>query len=478
MLPTTSPSSAVPRHNEKVSRGWTAYEDRDDKWRKGTDNSTIAGWAKAARGLVDEANLKESIARVLGRKPPSVSLSGGAPTATIYIPSTQTIRFVLLCGLWYFTSALSSNSAKAIMTSFKYPVTLTFFQFGFIAGYCLLCASPVILGHITSSMAISRIPVSTVHTIKALSPLFTVGAYALLFGVSYSARTYVSLLPLTLGVMLACSFDMSASNLFGLLCAFGSAIIFVSSNIFFKKIMPTGSGTRWQQGSVLRTGDHTSTVMYYFFMNGTVHWAQNVIAFAILANTSPVTYSIASLVKRIVVIVIAIIWFRQAIHPIQGFGIALTFFGLWMYNNAKGDVEKGEHKMRRVEAARDLALPTSFEQVATPPLSEKVPMYSTPQVHAQPGGFRNRGMSIHQTPRPVGVPSAPPLGLGPPTKPRISITPVPESYPSPPLSQDSPPPTLAPSPLEIHGAGLFSRRHPGTSSTPEPLLAPATVTVQ
>ena len=46
-----------------------------------------------------------------------------------------------------------------------------------------------------------------------------------------------------IGVMLACSFDISASNAVGLLCAFGSAIVFVSSNIFFKKIMPTGSAT-------------------------------------------------------------------------------------------------------------------------------------------------------------------------------------------------------------------------------------------
>ena len=102
----------------------------------------------------------------------------------------STLRFVLLCCLWYTSSALSSNTGKAIMNIFKFPVTLTFVQFGFIAGYCLLLASPVLRlaklrrptpaiirstlpmaifqvgGHISSSMAISRIHVSTVHTIK------------------------------------------------------------------------------------------------------------------------------------------------------------------------------------------------------------------------------------------------------------------------------------------------------------------------
>jgi solute carrier family 35 protein E1 len=99
------------------------------------------------------------------------------------------------------------------------------------------------------------------------------------------------------------------------------------------------------------------SVVYYFFLNGTVHFAQNIIAFVILASTSPVTYSIASLIKRVAVICIAILWFAQSVHPIQAIGIIMTFTGLYMYNNAKGDVEKGEHKMRRVEAARDMRLP-------------------------------------------------------------------------------------------------------------------------
>ncbi|KAJ2962580.1 hypothetical protein NUW54_g14330 [Trametes sanguinea] len=188
-------------------------------------------------------------------------------------------------------------------------------------------------GHIFSSMAISRIPVSTVHTIKALSPLFTVAAYALLFGVSYSPKTYISLLPLTFGVMLACSFDMSASNAMGLLCAFGSAIVFVSQNIFFKKIVPSGPGAvsshKLDKLNLLFYSSSTAfllmipiwmyydlpallsasvdpthvthpthghatphSVTYYFIANGTVHFAQNIIAFVILASTSPVTYSI------------------------------------------------------------------------------------------------------------------------------------------------------------------------------------------
>ncbi|KAM6497050.1 TPT domain containing protein [Amanita muscaria] len=340
----------------------------------------------------------------------------------------STIKFVFLCALWYSSSALSSNTGKAILNQFRYPVTLTFVQFGFVALYCLLSMSPLVRftrirapskailkttlpmgmfqvgGHMFSSMAISRIPVSTVHTIKALSPLFTVAAYALLFGVSYSNKTYISLLPLTAGVMLACSFDVSASSALGLLCAFGSALIFVSSNIFFKKIMPSNasgpsttshkldklnlllyssgmaflltlpmwiyydlpillSGSFHPEYGLPKSGQGSPhSVTYYFFVNGTVHFAQNIIAFIILSSTSPVTYSIASLIKRVVVICMAIVWFQQRIHPIQGIGILMTFVGLYMYNQSKSDVEKGEQKMRRVDAARALILPTTKQE--------------------------------------------------------------------------------------------------------------------
>ncbi|KAJ7224088.1 triose-phosphate transporter family-domain-containing protein [Mycena pura] len=444
---------------------------------------------------------------------------------TLPVPASS-LKFVLLCSLWYTSSALSSNTGKAILMQFKFPVTLTFVQFGFVAGYCLLLMSPAVRfsqlrhptrailrnalpmgmfqvgGHIFSSLAISRIPVSTVHTIKALSPLFTVAAYALLFGVSYSSKTYVSLLPLTVGVMLACSFDMSASNVVGLLCAFGSALVFVSSNIFFKRIMPSNRSGMSQPAShkldklnlllyssgmafllmipiwlycdlprLLSRSTSASaaaaaaasgaeppahSVAYYFFMNGTVHFAQNIIAFVILASTSPVTYSIASLIKRVWVICIAIAWFSQPIHPVQGLGILMTFTGLWMYNSAKADVERGEKQMRRVEAARDLALPATKVDAQVMAGTESSPLpiaestgtgtATAAALHGRPRAPSSGGHHHHHhhVPPPPYVPAQPPHRhtQQPPLKIRVAPSGVPvsptDSYPSPPPSIDSP----------------------------------------
>ena len=114
----------------------------------------------------------------------------GSKISTVRESGLSMPVFVLLCILWYTTSALSSNTGKVILSQFRYPITLTFIQFGFVAGYCLLFMTPLIRfsklrkptktivrntfpmglfqvgGHMFSSMAISRIHVSTVHTIK------------------------------------------------------------------------------------------------------------------------------------------------------------------------------------------------------------------------------------------------------------------------------------------------------------------------
>jgi solute carrier family 35, member E1 len=109
---------------------------------------------------------------------------------SVPFPSWSTIRFIFLCSLWYMSSAMSSNTGKVIFMQFRFPITLTIIQFGFVAAYSALLCNPVygmtifrpptkailrstvpmaafqVGGHMFSSFAISRIPVSTVHTIK------------------------------------------------------------------------------------------------------------------------------------------------------------------------------------------------------------------------------------------------------------------------------------------------------------------------
>lgn len=194
----------------------------------------------------------------------------------------------------------------------------------------------------------------------------------------------MSLIPLTLGVMFACSTGFS-TNFFGIVCALAAALIFVSQNIFSKKLFneaarsesdmhPNGrrkldklnllyycSGLAFiltlpiwavsegytlisdlmHDGSISLTEkkgslDHGALVGEFVF-NGASHFAQNILAFVLLSMISPVSYSVASLVKRVFVIVAAIVWFGNPTTPIQAFGIALTFVGLYLYDRNSHD---------------------------------------------------------------------------------------------------------------------------------------------
>jgi hypothetical protein len=145
-----------------------------------------------------------------GMTPEDGSLHG-LPKVPLGLPSAKTTAFVISCLLWYLSSALSSNTSKALLSSpknvhprppppFPYPVTLTLAQFVFVHLLSAAIASPTIMrhipgvrkpvtriaknpcwdriydmaklsvfnvvGHALSTVAISRVPVSTVHTIK------------------------------------------------------------------------------------------------------------------------------------------------------------------------------------------------------------------------------------------------------------------------------------------------------------------------
>lgn len=102
-----------------------------------------------------------------------------------------------------------------------------------------------------------------------------------------------------------------------------------------------------------------TTLFLLFLLNGSVHFAQCFLAFTILARSSPVAYSIASLIKRVAVICLAILWFGQSVGLVQTVGMLMTFTGLWMYNRAKADVHRGERKRHAAERRANLLLPTT-----------------------------------------------------------------------------------------------------------------------
>ncbi|KAI3407113.2 hypothetical protein KGF56_000101 [Candida oxycetoniae] len=251
------------------------------------------------------------------------------------------LQICMLCLIWYFCSIVSSNSIKVVLNNYKYPVTVTQFQFLFNIVLSLTVlfisksemlrekfeASEILpenksfssfispskhviattlpmgcfqfIGHLTSHKATSIIPVSLVHTIKALSPLITVLVYRFMFRKKYKARTFITLIPLVVGIMMTC-YKPSNTNTTpppphpsspppppppvvagagagasagavtvtvaptsystGLIFAFISMLIFVSQNIFAKNKLSSLSHS--SLGTKIRTLDNL-TILFY-----------------------------------------------------------------------------------------------------------------------------------------------------------------------------------------------------------------------
>lgn len=308
------------------------------------------------------------------------------------------VKILLLCLAWYTTSIISNTLNKKILTEMSVPVFLSMNQFlltsvfgmifmaighritddlppGLVSEEGLIISKDIfyttlpmgffqLFGHIFSHKATSLIPVSFVHTIKALSPLLTIMIYRTVFNRNYSRQTYIALIPLVSGVVLTCIREIE-SNLNGIFFAFISCLTFVLQNIYSKKILTYNSPdedekTKPQNYDKLNILVYCSSLAFVFTFpiwvfhedktpissmtlklclfiafNGFSHFSQNLIAFQILGLINPISYSIASLIKRVFVILFSILYFRQNISSIQFFGILLTFYGLYLYDRTK-----------------------------------------------------------------------------------------------------------------------------------------------
>jgi len=250
--------------------------------------------------------------------------------------------------------------------------------------------------------------------------------------------------------MLACSGNHSFKGEFlGILYALLATIIFVTQNIFSKRLFneaaiaeEQGLGAQsrkldklnllcyssglafiitcpiwfWSEGVDIlgdflwdgsvdlvqapNSFDHGRLTLEFIF-NGTFHFAQNILAFILLSMVSPVTYSVASLIKRVFVIIIAIIWFRSQTTNVQAAGIGLTFLGLYLYDRSseKNKADQRARTMTDTKGGRPL-LPLDVRHT------------SLVAANSQPPPVFESPVSLGQTPHPYTNPHSYPNGDG------------------------------------------------------------------
>lgn len=202
-------------------------------------------------------------------------------------------KTVLTCLVWYLCSSVTSQLTKLVLVKFSYPLFLS--QFQFLISACLALTFITIVksvptiadlfpigsvprdpnvatfqklvllkilplglfqffGKFFSLSATSLIPLATVSSIKALSPLLIVLGYRVVYRVKFPFITYLSLTPLVGGVMLIIVSDLLQSTenssllsnefnqldykqIKGLVFCILSTIVFASQNIYGKQLI-------------------------------------------------------------------------------------------------------------------------------------------------------------------------------------------------------------------------------------------------
>lgn len=450
-------------------------------------------------------------------------------------PQLRTLEVVLCCLVWYSVSSLTSQLNKLILSGFDYPLFVGEFQFLFniILGYLTIwllslrkfChlreyfpvgTFPVnglpfnkalvktffpmgtfqFVGKVFSLAATSSCSVATVASIRSLSPLFIVLGYRIYYGVVFPLQTYVSLIPLVLGVVMIMisqyGGELSITSIYsqqlkemendssmgsvnlatftyqyfkdtireeheffkGITFAFLATAVFASGSIYAKNVLSTGNhfnvnekkklaklALSSSQVNLISTtessvdleaqfrikmdqekrefdfykhidenddrdlipvintapdklttlmycsifgllysiptfityelpsllfshishnslltdvdGDHTPHYLLipwtFLIINGVSYFAQSLLAFHILGALSTVSYSIAAMLKRIVIIGVSMLFLGKSINFTGIIGLFHVAIGLFVYEKYGGRKRTGGFKENRIE---------------------------------------------------------------------------------------------------------------------------------
>lgn len=305
----------------------------------------------------------------------------------------EILKIFGLCVVWYSCSSGNGVVGKTILNDFPYPLTLTLCQLitvTFLSGplfyvwrirpksdipwqyYCKMLI-PLALGKlvasVTSHISIWKVPVSYAHTVKATMPLFTVVLSRIITGEVQTTKVYSSLIPIIVGVLIATATELSF-DMIGLVSALAATAGFSLQHIFSKKVLQeSGIHHLWLLYTLAKIALMMCLPLWFIFdvrkmmndtnllqntdpfvllfllaVDGFLNFIQNVIAFSVLSLVSPLTYSVCSTTKRILVITVSLLFMKNPITMYNFLGMIFAILGVGLYNKAKYDANKANLK--------------------------------------------------------------------------------------------------------------------------------------
>ncbi|XP_076887647.1 phosphoenolpyruvate/phosphate translocator 1, chloroplastic-like [Bidens hawaiensis] len=289
-----------------------------------------------------------------------------------------------LFGLWYLFNIYFNIYNKQVLKVFPNPITVTTVQFAVgsvivlfmwtlnlhkrpkISASQLLAILPLALvhtlGNLFTNMSLGKVAVSFTHTIKAMEPFFSVVLSAMFLGEMPTPWVVASLLPITGGVALA-SMTEASFNWAGFWSAMASNVSNQSRNVLSKKFMVKKEesldnitlfsfitimsffllapvtllteGVRFTPAYLQSAGLNVQQVYVRSLLAAICFHAYQQVSYMILQRVSPVTHSVGNCVKRVVVIVTSVLFFRTPVSPINSIGTGVALAGVFLYSQVK-----------------------------------------------------------------------------------------------------------------------------------------------
>ncbi|XP_058091838.1 triose phosphate/phosphate translocator, non-green plastid, chloroplastic [Magnolia sinica] len=313
----------------------------------------------------------------------SVPESAGESTKSSSL--VQTLQLGSLFGLWYLFNIYFNIYNKQVLKVFPFPVTITTLQFAVgtvlvlfmwstnlyrrpkISSAQLVAILPLAvvhtLGNLFTNMSLGKVAVSFTHTIKAMEPFFSVILSAMFLGEYPTLWVVSSLVPIVGGVALA-SLTEASFNWAGFWSAMASNVTNQSRNVLSKKFMVKKEesldnitlfsiitimsllllapvtllveGIKFTPVYLQSAGLNVNEVVVRSLLAGLCFHAYQQVSYMILARVSPVTHSVGNCVKRVVVIVTSVLFFRTHVTPINSLGTGVALAGVFLYSRVKG----------------------------------------------------------------------------------------------------------------------------------------------
>mmetsp|Transcript_31494 Transcript_31494/g.59206 ORF Transcript_31494/g.59206 Transcript_31494/m.59206 type:complete len:547 (-) Transcript_31494:250-1890(-) len=300
-----------------------------------------------------------------------------------------------LLGIWYASNIFYNIYNKQVLKVFPLPTSCTFMHL--LTASALMGAlwlfrmkkTPEVnkrlvnevvplsvmhlLGFLFTNMSLGAVNVSLTHTIKSMEPFFTVVLSYFFLGSVPSIPIILTLVPIVAGVVVASATDLSF-NWYGFTTAMGSNLMFQSRNVISKKYMVESSLESLEDGHNFAPLDEvnlfacisvaatvlmvpvmlvldgptllarwealganmlTFDVFLKTVLAGICRTGDVLASYSLLSRLNPVTHSVSNCVKRVVVIVVSLVFFKTPASMLNVIGTALALSGVFAYSMAK-----------------------------------------------------------------------------------------------------------------------------------------------